>query len=172
MSEHNEQTELSPSGEARRGAMFGELIEEMDRVRVGRVRRKRAVVGVCVVGVCVVGVWLGARGIGHAQKIAGHPRGPGIPVIIDTPESAGSLVTRVTGVSSLDVSRGGGSGVRAVRISGAAGIERVGDSALLAELDRMGRPTGLIRRGGAVFLTASVAREPARPERDVDGPDV
>ncbi len=171
MNEHDEQQiELSEAGRARRGAMLGELGGEMDRVRVGRVRRKRAVVGVCVVGVAAVGVWIGVRGNPPAQQIVGLAQPVERPVVEDAPEVVASMVERIAGLPTLEVVREFSGVVRVVRAGDAAGIERVGDSMLLAELNRMGRPTGMIRRGGAVYLTASVAREPGEQTED-DGPD-
>ena len=115
-------------------------------------------VGVCVVGIMAVGTWIGVRPGGQTQQIADHPGPINQPVV--PPAVGPSHVTRIAGAPTLDVER----------VKGASGVERVGDSVLLAELREMGRPTGLVRTGGAVFLTANVAKEIKREEPRYDEP--
>lgn len=167
-----EDARLSEMGEARRGAMLGELIQEMERVQ-GRRRAVRQVVGsgiaLGVIALVVTGAVFAlrvaprqarppvAQGSAPVEVVAGQAgeRARMVIEVVRTRADAGSA-WRVGGAES--------GGVSGVRVEVVGGVERsalahvvfLGDRELVAELARIERPAGLIRLEGRVILTAAV----------------
>lgn len=160
---------LSEAGTARKREMFDALASEMERVRVGRVRRRRGVVGAVVVLGLGAGVWFMTRGgatvqqgMPQPEKIAEGTDGAEVEIAPVGPERV-EFVTRIAGGPTIGVQREFERTVRVERAGGRSNVARAGDGALLAELRRMGSDAGIVRRGGSVFLTASVGKKPEKP---------
>ncbi len=125
---------LSPAGLARRSAMLEALRAEVPRAAAARRARRRAIRTVAVlalVGVVAL-LALPRRAAPPAPIAMAPPPQPGWSVLSTDPTAASRLIVH---------SRQDWSGVV------------VGDDELLLELEEMGRPAGLIRTGGKVFVS-------------------
>lgn len=159
-------TTVSPSAAARAEAMLPGLQRELARsARTRRVRRR--VVGVCTLVMIVGGSILAAA----------YSRSPAPPA----PRGAGAPGAPVA-VAEATAAPWSGSGIEVVRTMEAPMIERVdtvkpvevavshettvdyasisvNDREMLDLLNEMGRPSGLVRANGRVWLTAAVTDE-------------
>lgn len=130
----HEHEPLSPAGLARRSAMLEALRAEVPRAAAARRARRRAVRTVAVLALAgvVTLLVLPRRAAPPSQIGVAPPPQPGWSVVSTDPTAASRLTVR---------SRTDWSGVV------------VGDDELLLELEEMGRPAGLIRTGGKVFVS-------------------
>lgn len=147
---------LTPSGEARRQAMLGELIAAMEsHHRTRAVRRNIAVLSAAALLVAGAAYFVASASSGDRDMGAPAPT----QVAASNAEREEPVVMRVVHVQTdpgvLD----------RYRAAPPPLIVRVDDAALLETLEQFDRPTGLVRMGDDVFLTASVADEPANADR-------
>lgn len=149
---------LSPSGEARRAAMRGMLLQEVDRRRFRRrlVRLGGATVG--AVGVLAFAGWL---------AISSHraaPAGPAGPLLAESPRPMPVPPITATHVTFQTVTtRVQPDDPRIVRVFPEQ-VRTIDDDELLTLLAAAGHTTGLIRAPDSVVLTAAIP--PLPPSND------
>lgn len=151
---------LSTDGMARRDAMLPELLDAMYRHHARRKAARRALVGAGIGAAVVALAWgvsiaLSPRAAvdpldGAAPRVADGGAEPGETAITDAPVRAPIVAVIVTDPMILDRSR-------APAATGGVRVRRLDDEALLALLDDIGRPAGLIRMKGETRLTRAVA---------------
>jgi hypothetical protein len=141
----NEQdrSSLSEAGRARREAMLGELVGQMQRLHHRRRVQRTAAASACMV-VLLIGLSL----------LAMPARRPGAdsPPMVVAPKPAPGISIEIVRTDPSILQR------FAVRTTSRAIL--LDDEALLDELVAMGRPAGLIRSGDRVWLTADVVDQP------------
>ncbi len=142
--------QLSEAGEARRGAILRQMEASLRR----RVQRRRAARGLGA-GLAVVLLAGGAALLLRTPGAAPVPRpGPGpIATAGENASPAGLTMRHATFQVVQTRHIPGLSG-------GAAAVTTIDDDQLLAELQAMGRPTGIIRTRGTVVLTGNVTGGP------------
>ena len=142
MNEHD-QSPLSDAGRARREAMLGELITQMQRLH-----RRRRVERTAAASACLVALLIGL------SLLAMPARGPAthLPRVAETPKPAAD--------ASIEIVRTDPSVLQRFAARTTSRAILLDDEALLDELAAMGRPAGLIRSGDRVWLTADVIDQP------------
>lgn len=160
---------LSAAGRRRRQAMLGELLDDLGTLRRTRAERRRmAMSGAVVAGVgaAVLLSIVGRGPMSPGPRPRGWPVGTGM--IATAPQAPGVLAVTDPSISGRWCVRTDPDALR--RYSGAAPVgavivEAIDDRSLVNELEAIGRPAGLIRSGGRVWLTAIVAENqgPASP---------
>jgi hypothetical protein len=133
---------LSADGRARRDAMLGTLVGDMQRVHRGRRRRRRSVASVAIVLCAAAIAWPLLRPVRApvGDLVARGVDAPAVPrPVVDY-----AVVNTTSGLTERLAARP------------PALVERVGDAGLIAALAAIDRPTGLIRRGDRVWLTDDV----------------
>lgn len=161
---------LSRIGQARRGAMLGELTEYMQRVHGAR-RRRRRVGAACGVAVVVFGLAvLALSGTPARNDPPGRGDSPlaGRDHTVSQPDSSvdGDVPAPRDGVGCvIRIVQTDPAVLERYRARPAARAILLDDQELLATLAAMNRPAGLIRYQGRAWLTASVTdAELGRPQ--------
>jgi hypothetical protein len=153
MSEQD-RSSLSETGRARREAMLGELVGQMQRLHHRRRVQRTASASACMV-VLLIGLSLLAM---PARRPATH-----LPRVAQTPKPAAD--------ASIEIIRTDPSILERFAARPTSRAILLDDEALLDELVAMGRPAGLIRSGDRVWLTADVVgRHPAEDESPLPRP--
>jgi hypothetical protein len=151
---------LSGRGRARREEMLAELQEYMARVHRGRARRRQAAALVMSLGAVAAATPLLLRTPGPRPQPPDMRRtaqGAGPQELSPRPEAP--AIAQRSDASRIARSDPGPPSVRLW--AGRSGLVReIGDEELLAWLRGLDRPTGLVRSGGHVWLTASVTDAP------------
>lgn len=144
-----DRTPLTPQGEARRDAMLQDLIARQSRHRRARRLQRAASIATLMFITFATGIlFLRAPRLPLAPRIlAQKVPTPGIEYI----ETDHTLVSRWTVSASVDPA--------IVIHTRPLAVEYLTDDTLLATLDRIGRPAGLIRTPGRVTLTTGITDE-------------
>jgi len=137
---------LTATGRVRREAMLGELLVQMQRLHRRRRSQRTAAASACMVAMLI--------GLSLLAMPARRPSAD-TPILADAPTPASKISIEIVRTDPSILDR------FAARPTSRAVL--LDDEALLDELAAMGRPTGLIRVGDRVWLTADVVD--ARPDR-------
>jgi hypothetical protein len=146
--------QLSELGRARRDAMLGELVGVMQQHhRQRKLRRSVAAIGATVL--------LVACGLYYAASANSNmPAAPARIVQHEPVEETAPLPSPAVVVRIARVETQPGIAER-YRAEASNIVVAIDDTELLETLQRYDRPTGLVRMGGEVFLTASVVDQPS-----------
>lgn len=146
---------LSPEGQSRRDAMLSDMLRLVNVTRARRRRRRQAASAatMLVLAIALIRVGQYAGPIDrHAENRDAGGRGPAHAM------STGVLVERVadSGVHLTERIRDDATIVERFQSDTPRRIIWLDDEGLLAELASMRRPSGLVRYGGQIRLTAAV----------------
>lgn len=152
---HEADKPLSSQGRARREAMLGDLQRRVRRHARARSIRSGVIACAALGALASLSVFLTPRAAPELAEMKGPPitpdaapSTPRVQIVRTDPD----VLARVTLPPSTGVL------VRlTVHDAGAPSIERIDDDELIHVFAEMGRPTGLVRSEGRVWLTAEVA---------------
>lgn len=155
MNEPHEPVQLSPEGEARRDAMLPGLQTRVVRTARARRTRSRVVAGAALFAIASLGVLI--LPVRPPSKVAtDDPRPP-----VESTRGVIEVVRTDPGVLER---------LAATPESHGSVVERIGDDELMFALAAIGRPTGIVRTQGRVWLTAAVTDQELEPDRGSTGP--
>lgn len=151
-------TPLTPQGEARRDAMLADLLARQSRHHhVRRLQRAAAVAALALIFItlCTVPVLLRPPQPNPAPILVAQQPQPAPAPAINYIATDPTLASRWSVATPVDP---------AIMIhTEPLAIEYLTDDSLLARLEEIGRPTGLIRSQGRTILTASITEEEPAP---------
>ena len=169
--------ELSATGQSRREAMLGELVESMDTLHRRRRARRRAGTAFGLSAAMLAFVVFGVPSLLDHESVQIVERQPDpleelAGLGTDAPPR-GAHVERVRTRHDIvaDYASPSRQPVHVQRVSPrrAVTVEIIGDQKLLQMLAQMDRPTGLVRADGKVWLTAPVTDAELEKLRDTGG---
>lgn len=160
---------LSHDARRRAEAMLPSLTGELRRSVRRRAARKRAATAAFAFALLATGVLVATLSVRSTPLAAPSPEGT--VVVAPPPEAAPSLIeiVRTNDAPMIEVIRGAPDGAALASVYATTRVDLasilVNDTELLDLLDSIGRPTGLVRAGGRVWLTAAVTDEEIARER-------
>ncbi|MCA9310142.1 MAG: hypothetical protein KDA21_02995 [Phycisphaerales bacterium] len=156
--------QLSPAGQARRGAMLAELTMAMDRRHARRATARRVAGSGALLILLATAILIGTRTPAPAPPpLVHHPSPPEVtsPVPSTASDAPAATVMVATDPSVLDRyaltdAPAGTTHIITTSATTLACVRYLDDTALLTTLDGLGRPSGLIRIQDRVVLTSAV----------------
>jgi hypothetical protein len=142
---------LSPAGQARRAAMLGELLEAMQQTQRQRRARRRVLAAggcACVLGIVVWAVSVNVLRPAASERVASNPLDAEQRTTLPLPAARPACVTTIVQTDPSVLER--------CRPAPTDRVVWIDDTTLLRTLASVNRPTGLIRIGDRVRLSAPV----------------